>query len=131
MPRRRLKEETVELNLTPLIDMIFILLIFFMVTASFVRESGVEIERPVAQTAESKTPSVIVSIDSGNVVWVDNKTLDVRAVQAWMVRFLSESPEGAVIIAADNRAQTGVTVQVLDACRMAGVRNVSVATTAN
>lgn len=128
MSRRARREDNVDLNMTPLIDMIFILLIFFMVTASFVRESGVDVERPVAQTAESRNPSVIVSIDHNNVVWVDNKTLDVRAVRSWMSHFLSESPEGAVIIAADNKSNTGVMIQVLDGCREAGVKNVSVAT---
>ncbi|MCC8190298.1 MAG: biopolymer transporter ExbD [Planctomycetes bacterium] len=128
---RRVREETVDLNLTPLIDMIFILLIFFMVTASFVQESAVEVERPVAQTAESKNPAVIVSIDANSVVWVDNKTVDVRAVQSWMAQFLSASPEGAVVIAADAKSQTGVTIQVLDACRLAGVKNVSVAAALN
>lgn len=128
MSRRARREDHVDLNMTPLIDMIFILLIFFMVTASFVRESGVDVERPVAQTAESRNPSVIVSIDHNNVVWVDNKTLDVRAVRSWMSHFLSESPEGAVIIAADNKSNTGVMIQVLDGCREAGVKNVSVAT---
>ena len=128
MSRRTRREENIDLNMTPLIDMVFILLIFFMVTANFVRESGVEVERPVAQTAESKNPSVIVSIDHNNVVWVDNKTLDVRAVRSWMSHFLSEAPEGAVIIAADNKSNTGVMVAVLDGCREAGVKNVSVAT---
>ena len=131
MTRRRMREANVELNLTPLIDMIFILLIFFMVTASFVRDSGVEIERPVAQSSESKNPSLIVSVDSNSVIWIDNMTIDVGAVRAWMARFLSESPDGAVVIAADEQARTGVTVRVLDACRMAGVRNVSVATASN
>ena len=131
MLRRRIREDTVDLNLTPLIDMIFILLIFFMVTASFVRDSGVEIERPVAQSAESKNPSLIISIDSNNVIWIDSMTVDVRAVQSWMAQFLSESPDGSVIIAADEQARTGVTVRVLDACRLAGIRNVSVATSSN
>ena len=125
---RRQRNESVELNMTPLIDMIFILLIFFMVTASFVRESGVEIERPVAHNSESRNPSVVVSIDSANTIWIDNRSVDVRAVQAWMTNFLSESPEGVVIIAADTASRTGVAIQVLDACRSAGVKNVSVST---
>jgi biopolymer transport protein ExbD len=123
-----MREESIELNLTPLIDMIFILLIFFMVTASFVRDSGVEIERPVAQSSESKAPSLIVSVDAHSVIWIDNMTVDIGAVRAWMTQFLSESPDGTVIIAVDEQARTGVTVRVLDACRMAGIRNVSVAT---
>lgn len=131
MSRRNRREESIDLNLTPLIDMIFILLLFFIVTANFVRESGVEVNRPIAQTGESKNPSIIVSIDHNNIVWVDNKTLDVRAVRSWMSHFLSEAPEGAVIIAADSKSSTGVMIQVLDGCREAGVKNVSVATRGN
>lgn len=130
MARKRRGEEHIDLNLTPLIDMVFILLIFFMVTASFVRESGVDVERPVAQSGEAKNPSVIVSIDAANTVWVDNQSLDVRSVKAWMTRFLSEAPEGVVIISADTHSRTGVMIQVLDSCREAGVKNVSVATRA-
>lgn len=128
MSRRKNRNAAVELNMTPLIDMIFILLIFFMVTASFVRESGIEVERPVANTAESKNPSVIVGIDAGNIVWIDNQPIDVRSVRAWMAKFLAESPEGVVVIAADTMTRSGVLIQVLDACREAGVKNVSVAT---
>ena len=129
MRRNRKKQsQQVDLNLTPLIDMVFILLIFFMVTASFVKESGIDVERPVAQTAESRSPSVIVSIDAQNTIWLDNKTIDVRSVQAWMTNFMQKSPEGTVIIAADVMARSGIVIQTLDACREAGVKNVSVAT---
>ena len=128
MSRRRAKRSVAELNLTPLIDMIFILIIFFMVTASFVRESGIEVERPVANTSESKAPSVIVGIDAGNIVWIENQPIDIRSVRAWMARFLAEAPEGIVVIAADTMTRSGILVQVLDACREAGVKNVSVAT---
>ncbi len=128
MIRKRKRSNTVELNLTPLIDMIFILLIFFMVTASFVRESGIQVERPVAQTSSAQTPSVVIGIDAGNIVWVDNQTLDIRSVRSWIARFLAESPEGSVIIAADALARNGIVIQVLDACREAGAKNVSVAT---
>lgn len=124
---RRRSGGDLELNITPLIDMVFILLIFFMVTASFVRESGVDVERPVAKSASTRNPSVIVGIDAGNAVWIDNRSIDVRSVKAWMSRFLAESPEGVVVIAADTLAQSGVMIQVLDACREAGVKHVSVA----
>lgn len=127
MRRRRQHSELVELNMTPLIDMIFILLIFFMVTASFVRESGIEVERPIASTASPKTPSVIISVDAGNVLWVDNQTIDVRSVRAWVASLLAESPDASVVIAADTMARSGIVIQVLDACREAGAKQVSVA----
>ncbi len=127
MIRRRKQTALAELNLTPLIDMIFILIIFFMVTASFVRESGIEIERPVAATAETKNPTVVVSVDAGNVIWIDKKTVDVRSIRLWMAQFLAENPKGVVVIAADTMSRSGIVVQVLDACREAGVKNLSVA----
>ena len=128
MSRGRTRNATVDINMTPIIDMIFILLLFFIITASFVRESGIEVDRPIANTSESKNPSVIVGIDAGNVVWIDNQSIDIRSVRAWMARFLAESPEGIVVIAADTMTRSGILIQVLDACREAGVRNVSVAT---
>ncbi len=119
--------EPLELNMTPLIDMIFILLIFFMVSSSFVRESGVEVERPVAKTASSKAPSVVVAVDSGNVIWIEGRSIDIRQVRIWMSKFRSDTPDGGVVIAADTMARSGIVIQVLDACREAGIRNVSVA----
>ena len=130
MIRRRKSRATVELNMTPLIDMIFILLIFFMVTASFVRESGIDVERPVAETGGVQNPTAVVSIDAGNVIWVESQTIDIRSVRTWMSKFVTENPQGVVIVAADAMARNGVLIQVLDACRAAGAKNVSVATKA-
>ncbi len=129
--RRKNTSQGVELNLTPLIDMIFILLIFFMVTASFVRESGIDVERPVAQTSQSLAPSVVLSIDHDNLIWLEGNTIDLRSVRAWMTNFASEAPEGVVVIAADVMSRSGVVVSVLDACKEAGIENVSVATKAD
>ncbi len=126
--RRKNSSQGVELNLTPLIDMIFILLIFFMVTASFVRESGIDVERPVAQTSKSLAPSVVLSVDHDNVIWLEGNTIDIRSVRAWMTNFANEAPEGVVVIAADVMSRSGVVVSVLDACKEAGIENVSVAT---
>lgn len=127
---KRLNRQTeggLELNLTPLIDMIFILLIFFMVSSSFVRESGVEVDRPVAQTATSKAPSLVIGIDAANVIWMDSQTIDIRSVESAMVRFKNENPDGSVVIAADTMARSGIVIEVLDACRQAGIDAVSVA----
>ena len=125
---RQKNEAQADVNLTPLIDMVFTLLLFFVVSASFAKESGVDVNRPEAVTAESRNPSVIISVDAGNIIWVDNHTIDLRSVKSWMIRFLVESPEGAVVIAADTMARSGMLIQVLDACREAGAKNVSVAT---
>ena len=117
-----------DINMAPLIDMIFILLIFFLVTTSFVKESGVDVERPVAATAQAKEQTnVVVGIDKEGTIHVENRVIDVRSVRGYMERFLAETPEGSVVIAADKASTTGVVIAVLDACRLAGVRNISVA----
>lgn len=122
------KRGEVALNMSPLIDMIFILLIFFVLTTSFVKESGVDIERPVAKTAQQKTSTnLVIGVTSDNIVYIEGRPIDVRSVQSYMERFLMENPTGSVVIAADKKSQSGVVIQVLDACRLAGVKNLSMA----
>ena len=117
-----------ELNMASLIDMVFILLIFFLVTTSFVKEAGVVIKRPLASTAETKEKTnMVVAVTHEGTIYVEGRTIDIRSVRAYMERFLAETPKGSVVIAADKDSKTGVVIQVLDACRLAGVNNVSVA----
>lgn len=114
--------------MSPLIDMIFILLIFFVVTTSFVKESGVDIDRPVAKTAQQKaSTNLVIGVTADNIVYIEGRPVDVRSVQSYMERFLMENPTGSVVIAADKKSQSGVVIQVLDACRLSGVKNLSVA----
>lgn len=112
--------------MAPLIDMIFILLIFFLVTTSFVREAGVDINRPQAQSAANKEKiNMVVGVDSNGIIYIEGKTIDVRSVRARMERFASETPQGSVVIVADRESYTGIVVQILDACRLAGVKDIS------
>ncbi|MEE8398785.1 MAG: biopolymer transporter ExbD [Desulfobacterales bacterium] len=114
--------------MAPLIDMIFILLIFFLVTTSFVKESGVEIQRPIAASAESRVKAnLILGITKDGSIHVEKRLLDIRSVRSYMERFLAESPQGNVVIAADAESMSGIVLQVLAACRAAGIKNVSVA----
>ena len=114
--------------MAPLIDMVFILLIFFLVTTSFVKESGVEIKRPIASSAVSKEKTnLVVAVTKDGTIYVEKRSLDIRSVRSYMERFLAETPQGSVVIAADRESMTGLVIQVLDACRMAGIKNVSVA----
>ncbi len=125
--RRILRDENVDINLAPMVDMIFILLIFFIVTTSFVRESGVEVERPVARTATSSAEAaMIIGVTAEGAVSIEGRELDVRALRPRMERFVAERPTGAVVVVADRDCPTGITVRVLDQCRLAGVRSVSV-----
>lgn len=122
-------DEDVEINMTPMLDVVFILLIFFIVTTSFVRESGVEVNRPEAQsTAALSQKSVLVAITSDNQVWIDRHQIDVRAVRRNIERLLADTPESTVIIQADKAAQTGVLISVLDQTKLAGATSIAVAT---
>lgn len=121
-------EEDVEINMTPMLDVVFILLIFFIVTTSFVRESGIDINRPDADSATSLSQkAIVVAISNNNQIWIDKRQVDKRAVRRNIERLLSESPESALIIQADKAAQTGLLISVLDQAKLAGAVNIAVA----
>jgi biopolymer transport protein ExbD len=125
---RRANRTVAELNIAPLIDMVFILLIFFLVTTSFVKETGIEVSRPTASTAMSQSKAtILIGIDASNRIFIDHREVDVRAVRANVERALAENPEGAVVVVADKASSTGTAIQVMDGCRIAGAQNVSLA----
>lgn len=125
--RRRMESE---LDMAPLIDMIFILLIFFLVATSFTSESGVELKKPkpapVNPDVKKKT-NVTVEVGHDNRILIDGRIYDVRTVRAYMEQFLLEAPRGTVVIATDKDSYIGRVIQVMDQCKLAGVKNVSVA----
>jgi biopolymer transport protein ExbD len=122
-------DDASEINLTPMLDVIFIMLIFFIVTASFAKESGIEVNRPSAKTAEIKVQGhIIISIKANGEVWIDKKVVDLRAVKANVARLHAENPLGSVIIAADRDSKTYMVVEVMDQVRQAGIMNASLAT---
>jgi biopolymer transport protein ExbD len=129
MRKRRMRDvEESEVNLTPMLDVVFIMLIFFIVTASFVKESGIDVNRPDAATAEKKERgNILVAISQNNQIWVDKRQVDPRALRANIERLHAENPQGAVVIQADKESKNGLLVQVMDAARLAGVFNVSIA----
>jgi biopolymer transport protein ExbD len=125
---RRSKREAKELNIAPLIDMVFILLIFFLVNTSFVKETGIDVSRPAASTATVQSKAtILIAVDQNNRVFMDHREIDPRAVRANVERALAENPEGAVVVVADKTSNTGMAIQVMDGCRMAGAKNVSLA----
>lgn len=125
---RRQSGAIADVNMTPLIDMVFILLIFFIVTTSFVKETGVDVSRPSAKTAVKKEmANILISITPNGEVWMDKRQVDRRAVRANVERMHAENPEGAVVIIADKEAKTGLLIEVMDQARLAGVANVSIA----
>ena len=120
--------KTADINMAPLIDMVFILLIFFMVTTSFVKETGIDVQRPSASTAALKEKgNILIGISSDGRVFLERKQIDVRSVRAHIERCLAENPEGGVVIVADKTSHTGVVIRVMDQCRLAGAKNVSIA----
>jgi biopolymer transport protein ExbD len=129
MRRRRLQEQDdTEVNLTPMLDVVFIMLIFFIVTASFVKESGIDVSRPDAATAERKERgNILVAISESGQIWIDKRHVDIRAVRANIERLAAENPQGSVVIQADTNSKNGILVQVMDAARLAGVESVSIA----
>jgi len=122
-------EAEAQIDLTPMLDVVFIMLIFFIVTASFIKEAGIEVNRPEASTAQPKeNVNILVAISANNEIWMDKRRIDVRAVRANIERMHAENPKGAVVIQADNKSNTETVAAVLDAAREAGVLDVSLAT---
>jgi biopolymer transport protein ExbD len=134
MRRKKVLEadEEIDLNITPMLDIVFIILIFFVVSSSFIKESGVDVSRPGAGSAERKERgNIMIGITSDNQVWIDRRQIDIRAVRANIERLHAENPEGAVVIQADKDSKTGLLVQVIDQSRLAGVQDVSIAAAVN
>jgi biopolymer transport protein ExbD len=123
------QDDNSDIDMTPMLDIVFIMLIFFIVTASFIKESGIEVNRPSAATSEAnETAHIVVSIKSDGEIWIDKRPVDVRAVRANVLRLHIENPLGSVIIAADRDTKTHVLVAVLDQIRQAGIPNPAIAT---
>jgi biopolymer transport protein ExbD len=117
------------IDITPMLDVVFIMLIFFIVTASFVKESGIEVNRPDASTSTAKPrASILVAINDLGEIWINKRQIDVGQVRANIERLHAENPQGTVVVQADEEAKTKTLVAVMDAAREAGVNNVSLAT---
>ena len=121
-------DEESEVNITPMLDVVFIMLIFFIVTSSFIKESGVEVQRPQADTASTQDKgNILIAVTADGQVWIDKQVVDVRSVRAHVERLRVDQPEGAVVVQADQDARTGLVVQVMDQARQAGVQDVALA----
>jgi biopolymer transport protein ExbD len=117
-----------DINLTPMLDVVFIMLIFFVVTTSFVKESGVEVNRPSADTAQSQdNANILIAIRPNGEIWIDGRAVDTRAVRATIERLRVEFPESQVVIQGDRAAPIGLLVKVMDQVRLAGITNVAIA----
>jgi biopolymer transport protein ExbD len=126
---QRPEEEAQAIDLTPMLDVVFIMLIFFIVTATFIKETGKEVTRPDATTAEPNPgASILIAIGSDNEIWIDKKEIDPRNVRQVIERMRVDNPKGTVSIQADTEADIKFVVDVANAAREAGVTDVSVST---
>ena len=128
MIRKKAKAEDAEIDMTPMLDVVFIMLIFFIVTTSFVKESGVTVDKPYAPTAvKKKNASIFVAIKADSTIWVSKKEIDVKNLRGLIEDIKLENPDGQVVIQSDKRAKNGMLLKTIDAIKAAGVKDVSVA----
>jgi biopolymer transport protein ExbD len=122
-------EEDNEINLTPMLDVVFIMLIFFIVTASFIKEAGLDVNRPDAPVTETQPEdaNILVAISGNDEIWIDRRLIDPRAVRANIERLHAENPSGSVVIQPDKQSTNKMLVTVMDAARQAGVYSISIA----
>lgn len=116
------------IDLTPMLDVVFIMLIFFIVTATFIREPGIEVERASAVTAEQRSPGILVAVAADNGIWIDGHQVAPDGLRLHILRMRNENPRGGVVIQADRMADMATLSRVADAARAAGVVDVSVST---
>lgn len=122
------EEQDASVDITPMLDVVFIMLIFFIVTATFVKESGIDVNRPEAQTAVVKEKAnILIAIDAHNKIWINRRVVDIRAVRPNIERLHAENPKGTVVIQADRDSTNEMLVQVMDASRQAGVYEIALA----
>ena len=126
--RRRRAPEDSTIDITPMLDIVFIMLIFFIVTTTFIKETGVEVNRPNASTAVAdERGNILIAITENNEIYIDRRKVELRAIRPNIIRLRAENPEGAVIIQADKASQTGLLVEAMDQIRLAGVLEISIA----
>ncbi len=128
MRHRRANQEEAEINITPMLDVVFIMLIFFIVTTSFVKEAGFDVTRPHAVTSTPKPKaSIMIAISESGDVYMQKRKINLRAVRSYVEQAHAENPEGSVVIIADKMSDIGVMVDVMDQIKLAGVESISVA----
>ena len=128
MARKHGSDEEAQIDMTPMLDVTFIMLIFFIVTTSFVKEAGVDVARPGAETGAPQKANIMIGVSQTGQVWMSKRQITMDAVRPYVESARSESPESSVIIVADRLAPAGTVIEVMDQARLAGVTNVAIAT---
>jgi biopolymer transport protein ExbD len=122
------EEESEEINLTPMLDVVFIMLIFFIVTATFIKEAGIQVDRPDTMTADSQEDAaILIAISANDEIWIDKQERDPRDVRVIIERLHAENPKGSIVIQADEESTNEMLVIILEAAKGAGVTNVAIA----
>jgi len=125
--RRHAHTEEAEINITPMLDIVFIMLIFFIVTTSFTKETGAVIAKPLAEQAVAlQNGTILIGIRPNDDIWMAKRRIELREVRQMVERARSENPEGSVVIIADRGARIGTVTQVMDQVRLAGVEGISI-----
>ncbi len=124
--RSRRPADEAEVNMTPMLDIVFILLIFFIVTAVFIQERALNLTPPPPSNTENTEPqpTIIIRVDEDNLVFVNNRLVDIGTVRSNIERLRAETPESAVLVQAHPNARSGLVVQIVDQARTANVQNV-------
>ncbi len=126
--RHATQEEETEINITPMLDVVFIMLIFFIVTTSFIKETGIDPNRPEAETAIANSHgNILIAISEFDQVWMNKNQVDLAQIRAMVESAVAEIPESSVIIIADEKASTGILIDLMDQVRLGGVANIMVA----
>jgi biopolymer transport protein ExbD len=129
MRRRHAHSEDTEINITPMLDVVFIMLIFFIVTTSFTKETGASIVRPNAgQAVALRNGTILIGVRPNDEIWMARREIELREVRQMVERARAENPEGSVVIVADKGARIGTLTRIMDQVRLAGVTDVSTAT---
>jgi len=122
------KNDDDEINLTPMLDVVFIMLIFFVVTATFTKEAGIDVNAPQANTPEiPNSPGILIAISAGDEIWINDRMVDPRAIRANIERLHAENPKGGIVIQADKKSTNDTLVKVMDAARQVGVYDIALA----
>jgi biopolymer transport protein ExbD len=130
LPRRKQKDVGIEMG--PLMDIVFILLIFFVVTSSFTRETGVDVTKPQAQSASQlEKENLLIAITREGTIHMNERQADLASLQDILKQSLAKAPDREAVVIADKESETGVLVQVIDMCNLAGVKKVSIAAQAD
>ena len=126
--RHATQEEETEINITPMLDVVFIMLIFFIVTTSFIKETGIDPNRPEAETAiPNAHGNILIAISEFDQVWMNKGQVELAQIRAMVESAVAEIPESSVIIIADEKASTGILIDLMDQVRLGGVANIMVA----